>query len=174
MSSNTIKVAVSSCLLGNRVRYDGQHKYNVLIAQMLEEKFETVVVCPEMLAGLGSPRPPVQLVNIDHVIHAIGVANKSLDVSEPLKHVADTFINQHQDLSGMILQSRSPSCGLGSTPLYNQQNEVLKLGNGLFADKVATAFPELPIKEDTWFVDENSVAEFVRMVSRYHSETAIR
>jgi uncharacterized protein YbbK (DUF523 family) len=173
MPDKTIKVAVSSCLLGNRVRYDGQHKYNFLIVNMLEEFFETLVVCPEMLAGLGTPRPPVQLVELANNTHALGVEDKSLDVTELIEKVATDFIEQHNDLGGLILQSRSPSCGFGSTPLYNQQKEIIRLTNGIFADKVATAFPDLPIKEDSWFETEDAVVEFVKLVNRYHLKTAI-
>jgi uncharacterized protein YbbK (DUF523 family) len=167
MSFKAIKIAVSSCLLGNPVRYDGEDKYNELIVNSLSGLFTIVAVCPEMLAGLGSPRPPVQLVKSNSGIQAVGVNDRTLVVTGQIEKAASTFPEQHPDLCGMILKSRSPSCGLGSTPLYNQQNTIIEYGNGLFADKVRLAFPGMPIKEDSWFTDQAAIDQFVELVNDY-------
>jgi uncharacterized protein YbbK (DUF523 family) len=115
----------------------------------------------------------VQLVKFAEGIHAIGVEDHQLDVSAAIELAAEKFIRQHTELAGCILKSRSPSCGYGSTPLFNTQDEILELGNGLFANKIISHFPELPIKEDSWFVDDKSVKEFMRLVERYRSKITV-
>ena len=172
-----IKIATSSCLLGNPVRYDGQHKRHKLIVTMLDEYFECVDVCPEMLAGLGTPRPPVQLVQVGESIRALGVDDRELDVTGLLEKVAADFIEQYRDLGGMILQSRSPSCGLGSTSLFNNKNELsgqaIELTDGIFASRLTNAFPGLPMKQDTWFVNKKAVVNFVGQV-KYYADSKLR
>ena len=158
------KVAVSSCLVGNAVRYDGQHKRHSLIVDMLEKYFEPVVVCPEMHAGLGTPRPPVQLVQIGESVIAQGVEDKNLNVTALIEKVAVEFIAQYPDLSGIILQSRSPSCGYASTPLFTESNETIGFSSGIFTNSISMAYPGLPIKEDTWFVDKTAVENYVEQV----------
>ena len=162
-----LKVAVSSCLMGSAVRYDGQHKRQTRIVEMFDEHFEAVVVCPEMLAGLGTPRPPVQLVRVGNQIQARGVQDKELDVTKLIEKVVAEFIAVHTELSGMILQSRSPSCGVGSTPLFDECSETIGFTNGLFADAIVNAFPGMPIQEDDWFVDQGAVDKFVEQVRSY-------
>jgi len=170
-----INIAVSSCLLGKPVRYDGQHKRHALITSLFCsdsdnfecEDFESIAICPEMLAGLGTPRPAVQLVQVGDNIHALGVEDRNLDVTQLLDNVAKAFIVQHKNLGGMILQSRSPSCGLGSTNLFNHHDELLGLADGIFAHRLAEAFPGLPIREDTWFTDRQAVDDFVVQVKNY-------
>lgn len=162
-----IKVAVSSCLLGKSVRYDGQHKRHALIVNMLNDYFECIEVCPEMLAGLGVPRPPVQLMQLDDSICALGVDDRKIDVTNMLKKVALEFVERHIDLGGMILQSRSPSCGFGSTPLFNSKDEIIGTTNGLFADQLTKTFPDLPIREDTWFENQDAIEAFITQVENY-------
>lgn len=166
-ADNKIKIAVSSCLLGKPVRYDGLHKRHALIITMLDQHFECIEVCPELLAGLGVPRPPVQLLQRDNRIRAIGVNDGQLDVTDVLDEVAHQFVEQHQDLGGAILQSRSPSCGVGSTPLFNINSEIIGTSNGLFADRLVKTFPGLPIKEDSWFAGQEAVEKFIDEVNDY-------
>ena len=173
MDDKQIKIAVSSCLLGNPVRYDGTDKYNEFLVQSLEQQFSIVAVCPEMLAGLGSPRPPVQLVKNKGTIEAIGVNDRTLVVTDQIETAATIFLAKFPGLSGMVLKSRSPSCGLGSTPVYNQQNELLEFQNGLFANKVIAAFPGMPVKEDSWFTDRAAVDTFVELVNDYSSKMTV-
>jgi uncharacterized protein YbbK (DUF523 family) len=173
MSEPVIKVAISSCLLGNPVRYDGRHKRHDLIITMLDKYFEVIVVCPEMWAGMGTPRPPIQLVKMNENIHALGIEDNSNDVTDRLLEVADAFIRQHPDLGGAILTTRSPSCGLGSTPLFNRRNDEIGLGNGIFADRLTSAFPEMPVREDIWFENQSAVDQFVERVRAYSLTTSV-
>jgi len=159
-------------LLGRAVRYDGRHKRHVLIVNMLEDSFECIEVCPEMLAELGVPRPPVQLVRLDDSTYALGVEDHKLDVTAPLEKAAQAFVENHQDLGGAILQSRSPSCGVGSTPLFYNK-EIIGTANGLFADILINTFPGLPIREDTWFEDQRSVEAFVTQVEDYIARASV-
>lgn len=144
-------VAISACLLGHPVRYDGNHKRQPLIVEQLQPWFEWLPLCPEMAAGLGTPRPPVQLVGIEGQPLALGVDDDRLDVTPALDAACKQLITQlraEPRLGGVIVQSRSPSCGLGSTPLHNVNREPKALGSGLFARHLHEL--ALPCVEESW------------------------
>ena len=61
-SASAIKVGISSCLTGLRVRYDGNHKLNQGLLDALQQQFELLPICPEVEIGLGVPREPIRLV----------------------------------------------------------------------------------------------------------------
>jgi uncharacterized protein YbbK (DUF523 family) len=116
------------------VRYDGQTKANALLIDFFSAAADIIPVCPEVGASLGTPRPPVQLINSAAGIRALGTNDSSLDVTRPLQqfsqHFSDSVLPK---LHGIILKSRSPSCGLGTTPVQYSPNLSLP-GNGIFAD----------------------------------------
>jgi len=164
-----IKIAISSCLLGNAVRYDGLDKRNSkllkdLTAEFKQDELELIAVCPEVMAGLGVPRPAVQLVKADNEIHALGVNDQSLDVSSAIVNVAKEFVHMADGLCGLILKSRSPSCGLGSTELFDQDKNVIGFDSGLFARYVSEAGLNFPIVEDSQLDDVNLLTKFCQQV----------
>lgn len=142
-------VLISSCLLGNNVRYDGQAKRNAALIQQLLPHLQPLVVCPEAMAGLGIPRPPVQLIMGAERLEARGRDDPSLDVTDRLIQMARIQDQAHYALAGAILQSRSPSCGTKSTPNFNQYGEVATVGPGLFTGTLLQARRWLPTLEDT-------------------------
>lgn len=119
------KIAVSACLLGHRVRYDGREKKHSLIVDSFLNKFsdkvELVPFCPEVAIGLSVPRAKIQVVkDAGEQIRVVGVEDHRLDVTQPLKSYAELFLQQNPDIRGFIVKSKSPSCGLQSTPLFEQ------------------------------------------------------
>jgi len=145
-------VAISACLAGHAVRYDGTDKTHQLIAEQLLPKIDIVPLCPEAGAGLGVPRPPVQLVQIDEEMRARGRDNPQLDVTEALTafaHAQIPKLSATPDLCGHIFKSRSPSCGLGSTPVFGVQNQISATGNGLYAGIIASRLPWLVLCEES-------------------------
>ncbi|MCW8195509.1 DUF523 domain-containing protein [Proteobacteria bacterium 005FR1] len=156
-------IGISACLGGESVRYDGGHKHQPLILAVMSAHAELRAFCPEMAAGLDVPRPPVQLIGSDSgPVHAKGVENRELDVTSALETAADSFFsNGLQGLSGFILKSRSPSCGLGSTPVHDQSGTVLRLGSGVFADRLARAAPWLPLAEESALDSEQKCLRFL-------------
>lgn len=165
MDIKPLKIGVSACLLGERVRYDGGHKRNQMLLDYLALRYALVPICPEVAAGLGVPRPPVQLVARGVEIRAVGVLDEQLDVTRPLIEYGRQVI-AGEGLCGFVFKSRSPSCGLGTTPIRNEDGSH-HVGNGLFAQQIVQAWPALPV------IDEESLQQpllrqlFLRQVEAY-------
>ena len=107
-----IRLGISGCLLGQKVRYDGNHQRDSYITLTLRKYFEFVPVCPEVAIGLGVPRPPIRLVGNPAAPRAVGVADPTLDVTRKLTVYGQRMARTLDDISGYILKSRSPSCGM--------------------------------------------------------------
>lgn len=164
-----IKIAVSACLLGHKVRYDGKEKKHSLILDILavqySEKLEIIPFCPEVAIGLGVPRAKIQLVQQkDEQIRVLGVENHTLDVTEALQSCAESFLRQNTDLKAMIVKSKSPSCGSGSTPLFSPKDacQPIALSSGFFVQNLKVLKPELVIIEDTQFDTESACQHFLQ------------
>lgn len=164
---DTILVGISSCLLGNRVRYDGAHKYHSYIERTLGQYFEFRAFCPEVEAGLGTPRPAVQLREIEQRIRVVGVKDHRLDVTEALQQVGDKQRNWLEGLCGYILKKDSPSCGMERVKVY--RNDIPARGGvGIFADYLQQQFPTLPIEEEGRLGDPGLRENFIQRVFVRH------
>ena len=134
--SSSPKLFVSACLLGKAVRYDGKSKpidWVVTVSPLVE----WVEICPEVEAGLGIPRPPVQLVQGGSGISALG-RDIPIDVTKELNHTGRELGQRLVSLqvAGCLLKSKSPSCGVGTTPVFDSDGQIVETqGNGLIADK---------------------------------------
>jgi uncharacterized protein YbbK (DUF523 family) len=147
-----VPVAISACLTGAAVRYDGDHKYQPAIGDRLQPQLELLPVCPEVGAGLGVPRPPVQLVQHDDgEIAARGRDDITLDVTAALTAFAgDSAAALHgRGICGYLWKSRSPSCGLGSTPLFDAAGGEIGRTSGLQAARIRRELPWLAMAEET-------------------------
>jgi len=112
----TIRVGISACLLGEKVRYDGGHKRADFCTEVLSGYFQFVPLCPEVAIGLGVPRPTIRLVQQGSDIR-VQSADGALDVTEPLKAYGLKKSAELTDLSGYIFCAKSPSCGMERVPL---------------------------------------------------------
>ncbi len=161
-----LRLGVSACLLGENVRYDGTHKRDPRVADILAREFELVPVCPEVGIGLGVPRPPIQLEGDRHNPRAIGVEQRDLDATEALlafgRHTAATL----ELVSGFILKNRSPSCGLSVT-VHLADGTTCPNGTGLFARALLEALPGLPVEEHESLADPVRLRQFVERVRLY-------
>src|SRR5438132_8879597 len=115
-----IRLGISSCLLGERVRYDGAHKRNDYVARTLARHFALVPVCPEVGIGMGVPRPPIELAGRIEAPRAVGREDAALDVTAWLSAFGRKQAHRLDDLSGYVFKSRSPSCGLFDVPVYTK------------------------------------------------------
>ena len=149
MTKLPIRVGVSSCLLGEQVRYDGSHKREDLLVEHFGAHFDWVSVCPEVESGMGTPRPPVRLVLDAGATHMRG-PDPARDHTLAMEHFAKTRVHQlgSLGLSGYILKSRSPSCGMEEVEQWRPDGSVAHDGTGLFARQLMRALPELPIEEE--------------------------
>jgi uncharacterized protein YbbK (DUF523 family) len=154
-------IGISRCLLGDRVRYDGESKPHQIVIEQLIVMFELVPVCPEVEAGLGVPRPPVQLTaSIEHP-RLTGRDDTTIDITESLQHYCDRRIPELEQLDGFILKSRSPSCGLNSTPVFIDGSCVTETSRGMFARELCKRYPGLPVIEETQLDNPELLANFI-------------
>lgn len=161
-----IRLGVSSCLLGQKVRFDGNHKLDVYLAGTLGEFFEWVPVCPEVAIGLGVPRPPIRLVGHPSAPRAVGVRDDALDVTEKLAAYGKQQARRLADLSGYVFKSRSPSCGMERVRVY-QPGAPAKNGRGIYADAFISARPWLPAEEEGRLGDARLRENFIERVFLY-------
>lgn len=166
-ATNKLRIGISACLLGEPVRYDGGDRRNAAIIDTLGDYFDWVPVCPEVGAGLGVPRPSVRLVDLSGQLRALGVADPSLDVTRTLEAFSHDWLDGAQDLSGFILKSRSPSCGLHDTPRFNAQGEEQCRGEGLFTRILIRSYPHLPLEDEIGLQDPHRRQCFVARVQAY-------
>jgi uncharacterized protein YbbK (DUF523 family) len=157
-------VAVSACLAGEPVRYDGASRYLPAVA-WLAERLQLVPVCPEVGAGLSVPRPPVQLVaaGTDPGPRALGRDDPSLDVTQALAdfaHTSATDLVGAGALCGYLLKSRSPSCGLDSTPLFAADGTRTGTTSGIQAAHFQSRLPWLSYCEETHLIDREAALAF--------------
>lgn len=146
--SPPIRIGVSSCLLGNRVRYDGDHKHDTLITDVLGRFFDFVPVCPEVAIGMGVPRPPIQLVSAAGGLRAVGVDNKQVDVTAALATYGRRMTRELKGISGYIFKSKSPSCGIQSAKVHTRRGRPSNKGTGIFAHEFTQRLPLLPVEDE--------------------------
>jgi len=156
-------VGVSRCLLGDAVRYDGQSKANQVVLQRLASIFELVPVCPEVEAGLSIPRPPVRLSGSIEQPKVTGRDDPSIDVTEIMQQYCRKKSAELNQLSGFIFTSRSPSCGLNSTPVFIADKCVTETGRGVFAKKLCETYPDLAVIEDCELDDRVLLDRFIHL-----------
>lgn len=162
-------VGVSQCLLGDPVRYDGGHKYDYWVSQVLGEYFEYRPVCPEMAIGLGVPRKPIRLQDIDGLIRVRGVEEPGLDVTDALALEAERTLDAAPTLSGFIFMQNSPSCGLYTVKRFSEQG-VLRdhAGRGEFSRRLVEQQPLLPVAEAQELAGTVQRTSFITRVRAYH------
>lgn len=165
LAADKPRVGVSACLMGDKVRYDGGHRRHPLVHDQLATLVCLTRVCPEVGIGLPVPRPPIQVVELDGERRVRGVARPEQDVTEALRDQAG-----HLDtpLSGFVLKSRSPSCGLGTTPVHDRDGAPRGLGHGAFAEALTRRHPGLPVANDIDLDDPLFARAFVLRVFCHH------
>jgi len=157
-------VALSSCLLGEPVRYDGTDRRNDWLVDRLGAHVEYRGYCPEVGIGLGVPRPTIRLVQDDGATRVLGAADVRRDVSAPLREFAMDLVPQLADASGYVFKSRSPSCGLYAVPRFDPLGNEVEPGVGAVAAVIAERRPDLPLEEETGLQDPLRREHFVEQV----------
>jgi uncharacterized protein YbbK (DUF523 family) len=145
------KVIISACLLGEMCRYDGQTKKDDIIADALSD-YEIIPFCPEAPL-FGTPRERINVVHLNGQ-NCIITDETNKDVTQMLRDEINRFISLHHDADMIVLKSKSPSCGISTTPIYNEVKECVGLGNGIAAEIFLNAYP------DSKIYDENSYLSY--------------
>lgn len=163
-----IIIGISSCLLGEKVRFDGNHKLDNYIKQDLGDIFDYRSVCPEVGIGMGVPRPTIHLVGTPEAPRAVGVKDDSLDVTDQIIRFAHKASRNLTDISGYIFKSKSPSCGMERVKLYDGRGGGSKQGVGLYAREIMQLNPLLPVEEEGRLNDAPLRDNFLERVFAYH------
>lgn len=161
-----IQIGISSCLLGERVRFDKGHKNNSYIKNTLGNYFTFHPFCPEMAIGLGTPRETIRLVDTEDGIRAVGNKTEGHDVTERMKTNAEEQADWHRDLCGYILKKDSPSCGMERVKVYKKDMPE-RVGSGLYAEVLMRNFPNLPVEEEGRLGDTVLRENFIKRVYAY-------
>lgn len=134
MTQQKITLGISACLLGQALRYDGSQAKAPLILKQMFNDYEFLGYCPEVMAGMGTPREVVRLIDVTDELHIVGSKSQQ-DWTEQMHQATQTIISQvtKNQLRGYILKSRSPSCGLSSAKIYNSNGVAVRKGAGIFS-----------------------------------------
>lgn len=170
-----IPIGISSCLLGNKVRFDSGHKHSRYITQVLSEYFDYVSFCPEVNIGLGVPREPIRLITSpsqhtsrgQEESRCVGVHSPQLDITEALKSCADKQSAWHSSLYGYIVKKDSPSCGMERVKRY-YNNHPERTGVGLYTERLMKNYPYLPVEEEGRLNDLRLRENFITRVFFYY------
>ncbi|MDP5252627.1 MULTISPECIES: DUF523 and DUF1722 domain-containing protein [unclassified Vibrio] len=171
-----IPVGISSCVIGEKVRFDSGHKVSQFVTKELSPHFEFVSICPEVGIGLPVPRPTIRLVSEQERIALVETKNPDRDYTDLMetysKNKAQELLS-HQ-LCGYIVCAKSPTCGMERVKVY-QTNHAEKNGIGLYTKQLMETMPWLPIEEDGRLNDpvlkENFIARVYALFDFYQSVT---
>ena len=144
-----IKIGVSTCLLGENVRYDGGHQLDRFVRDTLGQFVEYVPVCPEVECGLTTPREAMRLVGDAEDPKLLTIKTKVDYTGQMKKWAADKLkALEKEDLCGFIFKKNSPSSGLYRVKVYTEAGQPVKSGTGLWARAFTEHFPLVPVEED--------------------------
>jgi uncharacterized protein YbgA (DUF1722 family)/uncharacterized protein YbbK (DUF523 family) len=160
-----IRLGISSCLLGEHVRFDGGHKRDPFLVETFGRFVEWVPVCPEVELGLGTPREALRLVRTAGGIRMVNTRS-GRDISNAMRtwaaRRADALAKDR--LAGYVLKKDSPSCGMERVKIYADGGMPEKQGRGLFAEALMARFPQLPVEEEGRLSDPRLRDNFVERV----------
>jgi uncharacterized protein YbbK (DUF523 family) len=145
------KVAISACLLGDYCRYDGTTKANSAVIDAFKD-CEIVPFCPEAPV-LGTPRERISVISTSAGYRLIG-DESGRDVTELIEKETQKLIDVHDDLDMIVLKSKSPSCGLGTTPVLGSKRQLLCYDNGVAAQMLKRYFSAVTFSDERIFIKE--------------------
>jgi uncharacterized protein YbbK (DUF523 family)/uncharacterized protein YbgA (DUF1722 family) len=148
-TTDQIRVGLSACLAGDEVRFNGGHAHQRYLTKTLGRFFEYVTICPEIEAGMTVPRPAVRLVADGERIRVVDPKN-GVDWTAAMEQhaVQRAGIVDEENLSGFILKSKSPSCGVERVKVYDHNDVPNAKGRGVFAEELLRRYPWLPVEEE--------------------------
>lgn len=158
-----LQIVVSECLLGRKVRWDGSDYSDALSKSLNRPWIQLKGICPEVGIGLGVPREPIHLVDIDHQIRVMNAASRERDFTDQLRSYVNEVVPLLRAASGIVLTEYSPSCGTRNVKVYSSDGKTWKrTGRGIYADEVMRRFPCTPIVDARDLGEVNSVETFLR------------
>ncbi len=169
-----IIVGISSCLVGHKVRYDGQHKHDPFLTDTLGRFVRFVPICPEVGIGLGTPRETIRLERHGDVIR-LTAPKSGADHTQAMQDYAKARAAEVEplDLCGYVFKKDSPSCGLFRVKVYGESGLGVRNGRGLYAKGITQAHPLLPVEEEGRLNDVALRDNFVERVFAYRRVKAL-
>jgi uncharacterized protein YbgA (DUF1722 family)/uncharacterized protein YbbK (DUF523 family) len=164
--AGAIRIGISSCLLGQKVRYDGGHKRDRFATDVLEPYVQWVPLCPEVEIGLGIPRPTIRLERGPNGEDQLVMPSTGEDLTNRMADWAENEVSVilKLDLCGYILKKDSPSCGMERVKVYDSNGVPARNGIGVFAEVLLRRAPHLPIEEEGRLNDPRLRENFIARV----------
>lgn len=162
-----MKIAVSACLLGEKIRFDGGHKHEHFVTDELGKFAEFIPFCPEHLA-FGTPRPSIRLLRHDDTLFVQSNKDQS-DLTLRLMETSKEELSKisKEPLCGIIFKSKSPSCGMGSAKVYLENGFCEGKEDGVFAAMCRERYPLLPMEEEGRLQDAWLRENFIMQLFAY-------
>ena len=166
------RVGVSSCLLGEAVRWNGADKRDRNVTDVLGRLFEWVPLCPEVEIGLGVPREPIRLEGDPASPRLVG-RTSGIDLTERMEAFTTERVERIADsgLCGYVFKSGSPTCGLQEVEVVPASGAP-RPGTGLFAAEVMRRLPGFPVEEERGLDDPGRRERFIQRVYEVHARRA--
>ena len=165
-SDKSVRIGISSCLLGQKVRFDGGHKRDRFATDVLEPFVEWVPLCPEVEIGLGIPRPTIRLERADDGTARLVMPSTGEDLTRRMRGWSEKRAAGlgDLDLCGFILKKDSPSCGMERVKIYDRNDVPARHGTGVFAEVLMRLAPHLPVEEEGRLNDPRLRENFIARV----------
>lgn len=163
--SRPVRIGISSCLLGENVRYDGGHKLDRFLRDALGKYVQYVPICPEVECGLGVPRESMHLRG-DPENPRLVTTGKGIDHTDRMVRWARKKVMEleSENLSGFIFKNRSPSCGMERVKVIQENGQAVNRGVGLFARIFMEHFPQVPVEDDGRLNDPGTRENFIEAI----------
>ncbi|MBD3346134.1 MAG: DUF1722 domain-containing protein [Chitinivibrionales bacterium] len=160
-----MKIGISRCLLGDNVRYDGAHKLDRYLRDILGKFVEWVPVCPEVECGLSIPREAIRLVGTPEHYRLVTLKTQK-DITVQMTEWAAIRLEQlaREDLCGYIFKTKSPSCGMRGVKVYTEKGMPSYRGSGIFARLFMERFLEIPVEDEGRLHDDNIRENFIERI----------
>ena len=163
-----IRLGISACLLGQEVRFDGGHKKDAFLTDVLAPHVEWVPVCPEVEVGMGTPRETLRLVRENGRLRMV-TTRSAKDYTDAMNDWSRARVAalDAEDLDGYVLKKDSPSCGMERVKVYASEGPGVRDGRGLFAAALIDRAPLLPVEEEGRLCDPRIRENFIERVFAY-------
>ncbi|MFG1496690.1 DUF523 and DUF1722 domain-containing protein [Saccharospirillum sp. HFRX-1] len=163
-----LTLAVSSCLLGEEVRFNGGHKLHRWLTDSLGQFADFRPYCPEVGIGLGIPRETIRLIQADAGTRAVNSSDASVDHTDALRRYAEGILPELEDIDGYVVMQGSPSCGMERVKLYTDKPVPEKSAVGIHTQVILEHYPWLPVEESGRLSDPGLAENFVQRLYVYH------
>jgi uncharacterized protein YbgA (DUF1722 family)/uncharacterized protein YbbK (DUF523 family) len=162
-------LGISACLLGDQVRFDGGHKRDAFLTDILSPHVRWVRVCPEVEVGMGTPRETLRLERRGDGAIRMVTTRTGIDHTDAMSAWARKRLTEleRENLSGYVLKKDSPSCGMERVKVFDASGVPQRTGRGIFAEALLQRFPHLPVEEEGRLSDPRLRENFIERVFAY-------